>query len=139
MTDVTDIPFDKMKDPWGINFYPEFLGRDTCRTPLVWEKSKPMGGFTSANESWLPIPQSHLEKAGLDMAGVKNSIYRKFSNFLKWRKKQPAMVTANNMSGICGGPREIIFDRVCESQILRCKFDFELVKATFEEVTHGPS
>ena len=137
LSDVTDIEFDKMKDPWGINFYPEFLGRDTCRTPMVWEKSKPMGGFTSANESWLPISKSHLEKAGLDMAKSEGSIYNKFSSFLKWRKHQPALMTANNMSNITGGPREIIFDRISETQTLRCKFDFELVKATFEEVTHG--
>ncbi|MBR35498.1 MAG: alpha-glucosidase, partial [Rhodobacteraceae bacterium] len=139
LSDVTDIDFDKMKDPWGINFYPEFLGRDTCRTPMVWEKDKPMGGFTSANESWLPISKSHLEKAGLDMAKNEGSIYNKFSSFLKWRKQQPAMMTANNMSSITGGPKEIIFDRISKTQILRCKFDFELVKATFEEVTHGTS
>ena len=52
---------------------------------------------------------------------------------------EPAMMTANNMSSIAGGPAEIIFDRISETQILRCKFDFELVKATFEEVTHGTS
>tara|TARA_B100000242_G_scaffold29306_1_gene17659 strand:+ start:454 stop:600 length:147 start_codon:yes stop_codon:yes gene_type:complete len=46
-------------------------------------------------------------------------------------------MTANNMSNITGGQREIIFDRISETQTLRCKFDFELVKATFEEVTHG--
>ena len=104
---------------------------------MVWEKNKPRGGFTSANESWLPISKSHLEKAGLDMAKSEGSIYNKFSSFLKWRKHQPALMTANNMSNITGGPREIIFDRISETQTLRCKFDFELVKATFEEVTHG--
>ena len=139
LSDVTDIQFDKMKDPWGINFYPEFLGRDTCRTPMVWEKNKPMGGFTRSNQSWLPIAKAHLEKAGLDMAKNAGSIYQKFSNFLKWRRKQPAMMTANNMSELSGGPREIIFNRISDTQILRCKFDFENVIATFEEVTHGTS
>ena len=55
LCDVTDIPVKKMKDPWGINFHPEFLGRDTCRTPMVWDKKQSMGGFTSGNQSWLPI------------------------------------------------------------------------------------
>ncbi len=73
------------------------------------------------------------------MVKSEGSIYNKFSSFLKWRKQQPAMMTANNMSSIAGGPAEIIFDRISETQILRCKFDFELVKATFEEVTHGTS
>jgi alpha-glucosidase len=43
------------------------------------------------------------------------------------------------MSELSGGPREIIFNRISDTQILRCKFDFENVKATFEEVTHGTS
>ena len=139
LCDVIDIPVNKMKDPWGINFYPEFLGRDTCRTPMVWDKKQPMAGFTSANQSWLPISEAHLEKAGLEMARNAKSIYRKFSEFLKWRKKQPAMMHANLMSEVSGGPKEIIFDRISDFQKLRCKFDFELVKATFEEVKHGAS
>tara|TARA_Y100001978_G_C23505755_1_gene343203 strand:- start:388 stop:708 length:321 start_codon:yes stop_codon:yes gene_type:complete len=106
---------------------------------MVWEKNKPMGGFTSANESWLPISELHMEKAGLDMAKSEGSIYNKFSSFLKWRRKQPAMISSNKMSELSGGPSEIIFDRESETQILRCKFDFELVEATFEEVTHGTS
>ena len=137
--DVTDIPLDKMKDPWGINFHPEFLGRDTCRTPMVWDKKQPMGGFTSANQTWLPIAEVHLEKAGLGMAKNTKSIYGEFSKFLQWRKKQSAMMHANIMSKVSGGPKEIIFDRVSNYQKLRCKFDFEMVKATFEEVKHGTS
>ena len=73
------------------------------------------------------------------MVKSEGSIYNKFSSVLKWRKQQPAMMTANNMSSITGGPKEISFDRISKTQILRCKFDFELVKATFEEVTHGTS
>ena len=128
-----------MKDPWGINFHPEFLGRDTCRTPMVWDKKQSMGGFTSANQSWLPIAEPHLKKAALEMAKNTKSVYSKFSKFLKWRKKQPAMMRANNMSEVSGGPKEIIFDRMSDYQKLRCKFDFEMVKATFEEVKYGTS
>ena len=139
LCDVTDIPVKKMKDPWGINFHPEFLGRDTCRTPMVWDKKQSMGGFTSGNQSWLPIAEPHLEKAALEMAINTKSVYSKFSKFLKWRKKQPAMMHANIMSEVSGGPKEIIFDRMSDSQKLRCKFDFEMVKATFEEVKYGTS
>jgi alpha-glucosidase len=137
--DVIDIPVNKMKDPWGINFYPEFLGRDTCRTPMVWDKKQSMGGFTSSNQSWLPIAESHLERAALEMAKNTKSVYSRFSKFLKWRKKQPAMMQANIMSEVSGGPKEIIFDRMSAYQKLRCKFDFEMVKATFEEVQNGTS
>ena len=44
------------------------------------------------------------------------------------------MMQANHMSPITGGPRQIIFDRVSESQTLRCCFDFDELAAGFEEV-----
>jgi alpha-glucosidase len=31
-----DVAFDDLQDPYGIEFWPEFKGRDGCRTPMVW-------------------------------------------------------------------------------------------------------
>ena len=132
--DVQDIPVDKMQDPWGIEFAPVFLGRDTCRTPMVWQKSAPMGGFTNANETWLPIAKNHLNRAGLDEAARDGSIYNSFATFLKWRKDQPAFMQANSMSDVSGDANSIVFDRISENQTLRCRFDFKTLAATFEEV-----
>ena len=132
--DVGDIPLELMQDPWGIEFAPTFPGRDTCRTPMVWRKSAPNGGFSSGNSTWLPIAEQHLKRAALDQAGRAGSIYRQFADFLAWRKMQPAMMDANEMSSLSGGPRQIIFDRICERQTLRCRFDFDTLTASFEEV-----
>ena len=41
-------------DPYGIRFWPEFKGRDGCRTPMVWEANAPNGGF-STGKPWLPV------------------------------------------------------------------------------------
>ena len=132
--DVQDIPIDKMQDPWGIEFAPTFLGRDTCRTPMVWRANQPNGGFSSANETWLPISQAHLRRAGLDEAEKPQSNYNKIAAFLAWRKNQPAMMTANEMSAVSGGANMIIFDRISETQTMRCSFDFESLTASFEEI-----
>ena len=134
LSDVQDIPVDKMQDPWGIEFAPVFLGRDTCRTPMVWRKSEPNGGFSSANQTWLPVAKQHLDSAGLDEAARKGSVYNKFAEFLAWRKQQPAFMSANVISDVTGGPRQIIFDRTSDQQTLRCCFDFDTLTATFEEV-----
>jgi len=32
-----EIAFEDLQDPYGIQFWPEFKGRDGCRTPMVWE------------------------------------------------------------------------------------------------------
>ncbi len=131
LQDVQDIPVDKMQDPWGIEFAPVFLGRDTCRTPMVWSENAPNGGFSKANSTWLPIDQRHLQRAGLDEAQRPHSVYNEFAEFLKWRKNQPALMNENTMSEVMGGPNEIIFDRISEQQTLRCLFDFESLTATF--------
>jgi len=33
LSDVQDIPLDQMQDPWGIEFAPVFIGRDTAARP----------------------------------------------------------------------------------------------------------
>ena len=134
LDDVRDIPLDKMQDPWGIEFAPTFLGRDTCRTPMVWNADLPHGGFSDANATWLPVSEHHLERAALTAAETPHSVYQQFAAFLKWRKSQPAMMQANEMSALSGGPREIIFERISDEQTLRCRFDFDTLTASFEEM-----
>lgn len=134
LVDVQDIPVERMQDPWGIEFAPVFLGRDTCRTPMVWRKSEPNGGFSTAEQTWLPISEKHLSHAGLDEAERDTSIYRQFSEFLKWRKTQPAFMSANKVSKTSGGPRQIQFDRISDTQTLRCTFDFDALSTSFEEI-----
>ncbi|MEM9717500.1 MAG: alpha-amylase family glycosyl hydrolase [Pseudomonadota bacterium] len=132
--DVQDIPIGKMQDPWGIEFAPVFLGRDTCRTPMVWTKDAPNGGFSNASATWLPVAEAHKARAALDEAARPASVYNEFAAFLKWRKTQPAFMKANTMSDLTGNDLQIIFDRVSDEQTLRCRFDFDTLTASFEEL-----
>jgi len=134
LQDIQDIPVDQMQDPWGIEFAPTFLGRDTCRTPMVWKSDSPNGGFSRANSTWLPIAECHLQRAALDEAERNDSVYNLFAEFLRWRREQPAMMTANTMSELSGGETQIVFDRMSDQQTLRCSFDFKTLTATFEEI-----
>ncbi|WP_121631801.1 alpha-amylase family glycosyl hydrolase [Tropicibacter alexandrii] len=54
-----DVAFEDLQDPYGIEFWPEFKGRDGCRTPMVWEKSNQNGGFTEGTP-WLPVSSEHV-------------------------------------------------------------------------------
>ena len=134
LEDVKDIPREKMQDPWGIEFAPTFLGRDTCRTPMVWNKLLPNGGFSKANTTWLPISDKHLDRAAIDSALNPNSIYRELSKFLKWRKKQSAMMNANCILNIHGDDAQISFDRQSDDQTLHCNFNFKTLTASFKEI-----
>lgn len=57
-----DVAFEDLQDPYGIEFWPEFKGRDGCRTPMVWEPSNSAGGFSNA-APWLPVSPEHLNRS----------------------------------------------------------------------------
>ena len=39
----TELEFHELTDPQGITFWPEHKGRDSCRTPMVWDGSARVG------------------------------------------------------------------------------------------------
>lgn len=57
-----DVPFELLQDPYGITFWPEFKGRDGCRTPMPWQAVAPHAGFTTG-KPWLPVEPSHAAAA----------------------------------------------------------------------------
>ena len=54
LEDVQDLTLDVLQDPWGIEFAPAFMGRDTCRTPMVWRGNESNGGFSTGNHTRTP-------------------------------------------------------------------------------------
>ncbi len=61
--DEAELRFEDLQDPYGIRFWPEFKGRDGCRTPMVWEGGTPNAGF-STGKPWLPVPASTMRGSG---------------------------------------------------------------------------
>ncbi len=56
--DEAELQFEQLVDPCGIRFWPEFKGRDGCRTPMPRHDQDQHGGF-SREQPWLP-PDRHL-------------------------------------------------------------------------------
>ena len=83
------VPFEAMRDPFGIAFWPNFKGRDGCRTPMPW-RNTPDGGFSTATP-WLPIPPEHLPLAVSRQECEADSPLNGFRRFLRWRQGQPAL------------------------------------------------
>ncbi len=84
-----EVPYEALQDPYGKTFWPNFKGRDGCRTPMPWDDSA-QAGFTSG-KPWLPIPQAHRAQAmavqDRDAASTLNATRK----FLRWRKTLPAL------------------------------------------------
>lgn len=85
-----EIDYEDLQDPYGIRLWPEFKGRDGCRTPMPWLHGSPNAGF-SDTRPWLPIPQNHVEKTVDEQDFNKDSVLQFCRDFLSWRKSQPAM------------------------------------------------
>ena len=87
-----ELAFEDLVDPYGIEFWPEFKGRDGCRTPMVWQANAPMGGFTTAQRAWLPVPADHLLKAPDIQEKQNDSLLHHYRATLSFRKQHPALV-----------------------------------------------
>lgn len=85
-----DVPFELLQDPYGITFWPEFKGRDGCRTPIAWT-SEANGGFTSG-KPWLPVSPDHLAKAASVQEADQASSLHFARNFIAWRRQQPQLL-----------------------------------------------
>lgn len=85
------IPFERLQDPYGITFWPEFKGRDGCRTPMPWEAQAVHAGFSSV-EPWLPASPGHAPRAADAQQLQTDSVLNRSRRFLKWRKTQPLLL-----------------------------------------------
>ncbi len=81
------LDFKDLQDPYGIQFWPTFKGRDGCRTPMVWSETQVNAGFSGV-KPWLPVPPEHLHLAvsAQDRPGSLLSHYRKT---LAFRARHP--------------------------------------------------
>ena len=88
-----EIAYEDLQDPYGIAFWPEFKGRDGCRTPMVWEAGAPQGGFSAAARTWLPIPAAHLPLAVDAQEADTGSVLHHYRAALAQRRAHPVLVT----------------------------------------------
>ena len=87
--DEAEVPFEALQDPYGVAFWPNFKGRDGCRTPMPW-RDAPQGGFTSG-EPWLPLSPRHVSRNVERQSADPDSVLNGVRAFLRWRQAQPAL------------------------------------------------
>ncbi|GMV28171.1 MAG: alpha-glucosidase AglA [Rhodanobacteraceae bacterium] len=115
-----ELPFDAIRDPYGIAFWPDFKGRDGCRTPMPWDDST-HAGF-SRSTPWLPVAAAH---AGLDVARQERdpaSTLQRLRRFLHWRRDQPALIDGT-IRFVDAPEPALVFERACASQRVVLSFN----------------
>jgi len=88
-----DVPYESLRDPYGIAFWPAFKGRDGCRTPMPWDSIE-RGGFSSGTP-WLPVPSQHLELSVAAQERDPTSALHGFRRLLDWRRQQDLLISGD--------------------------------------------
>ncbi|MBW0146593.1 alpha-glucosidase family protein [Marinobacter sp. CAU 1620] len=86
-----ELNYDDLVDPYGINFWPEYKGRDGCRTPMVWHHEASHGGFSDARP-WLPVYDDHYNAAVTVQHDEDHSVLAAYRSFLGWRKDRDTLL-----------------------------------------------
>ncbi|MEO1541205.1 MAG: alpha-amylase family glycosyl hydrolase [Pseudomonadota bacterium] len=116
-----DVSFEELQDPYGIQFWPKFKGRDGCRTPMVWEQSNAYAGF-SEGKPWLPVAMEHLPRAASIQEGDPGSLLNFYRAALALRRSNRALIKGD----VTFGPHTdglVSFERRCAGQRAFCTFN----------------
>ncbi len=89
----TELGLDELTDPQGIAFWPEPIGRDNTRTPMVWDGSV-NGGF-STGKPWLPVKAAQLARNVAGQVGVAGSVLESYRAMLAFRRAEAALVSGD--------------------------------------------
>ncbi|MEX0277882.1 MAG: alpha-glucosidase [Ruegeria sp.] len=87
-----DVPFEDLQDPYGIEFWPEFKGRDGCRTPMVWTAQDEQSGF-STGKPWLPVSSVQAERAVDQSERDTQSMLHHYRRAIALRHAHPALMS----------------------------------------------
>jgi len=120
-----EIAFEDLRDPYGIRFWPDFGGRDGCRTPMVWQENANNAGFSQA-KPWLPVPTDHRHLAVDAQDHAPSSLLNHYRHLLAFRDQHTALrrgeiefVQANNAV--------LVFIRRYGDKEVLCAFNFTCV------------
>jgi alpha-glucosidase len=88
----TELALSELTDPQGIRFWPAPIGRDGCRTPMVWDAQAPNAGF-SEGKPWLPVKAPQAAVAVSTQAGRPDSVLEFYRTMLHLRRATPELRT----------------------------------------------
>jgi alpha-glucosidase len=126
-----DITFEELQDPYGKEMWPEFKGRDGCRTPMPWSSSQLQAGFSAATKTWLPVAKTHVPLAVDQQQHDAGSLLNFYTQLLMWRRGVPALVKGS-MHLLPAHPQVLAFVREHLGAKVLCVFNFSASAASFD-------
>ncbi|NBC33475.1 MAG: DUF3459 domain-containing protein [Alphaproteobacteria bacterium] len=115
------VPYDRLRDPEGITFWPDYESRDNARTPMPWTAGIAHAGFSTV-EPWLPVDPVHIDRAVDRQEADEASPLNFTKRFLAWRKQHPALIGGDIRFFETAEP-VLAFERLGEGGRLLCAFN----------------
>ena len=125
-----DIAFKDLHDPYGIEFWPIFKGRDGCRTPMPWHPDDVNAGFSTARP-WLPVPEAHRPLAVTAQEADRDAMLHHYRRALALRRAHTALRTGSQTPIAVTG-EALSFVRQLEDEALFCAFNLSESPQTVE-------
>lgn len=116
-----EVDFVDLHDPYGIEFWPEFKGRDGCHTPMVWEKTSVNAGFSLA-KPWLPVCPDQQQRAVSEQEHAPESLLNHYRLVIRLRH-QHAALAAGDMKILKSEGAILGFLRRTDEETLYCVFN----------------
>ena len=126
-----DVAFEDLQDPYGIEFWPAYKGRDGCRTPIVWEDSFNANGGFSVGQPWLPIDPSHFAKSVAREEQKEESVLHHYRRAIALRRDYPVLRKGGH-APIRNDGSVVYVTREYEGQELFCAFNLSAEPAEFD-------
>jgi len=125
-----DIAFEDLQDPPGIAMWPEYKGRDGCRTPMPWVSQAADIGFGNGKtKAWLPYTETYRPLAADVQDTDPQSHLNYYRQLLQWRRTQPALIHGEQTL-LPVHPQVMAFVREHTGQRVLCAFNFSDQAAT---------
>ena len=118
------VAYEDLQDPYGITMWPEFKGRDGCRTPMPWDsQAVDMGFGNAAHKAWLPLTEAYRGLAVSAQDNDPKSLLNFYRALLKWRKQQTVLLHGDQAL-LPVHSQVMAFVREHEGQQVLCAFNF---------------
>ena len=118
-----EVAFEDLQDPYGITMWPEFKGRDGCRTPMAWEGDATDMGFGSGEtKPWLPLTEAYRALAVDKQSGDADSLLNFYTQFITWRRQQP-LLRQGALQLLGEHPQVVAFVRELNGERMVCAFN----------------
>lgn len=118
-----DVAFEDLQDPYGIEFWPKFKGRDGCRTPMPWQSDVENCGFSSSTP-WLPLDNRHNELAVNIQQSQSDSMLAHYRKLLGLRSSEEVLRTGDIELVRTDNNATLCFRRTSKQRRIQCYFNF---------------